>query len=235
MIILFLQNSSLSLFEKILNRKKTFLKLSFKMKNRNSIELILVLASLVCLTNKVSAQNLTLANHTSTVWTVGFTEDASGNRLLASGSADKKINFWSKIDSDWSLQSQIDGVYGVLYMVPLPNNQLAKTLSNKIQIWNVSAKTLVKTLIGHSGSINQLAISPDQQMVASASNDFTSKVWNISSDQCISTMYGHTDSSRSVAFYSNDILITGEFSAFSSLSMYQNIMMLFALFLCQVS
>ncbi len=128
---------------------------------------------------------------------------------LATGSSDSKINFWNP--TNYSLSRQINNGAGVNTIISLFNNQVATTSGFSIRIWNILNNSLIKTFICHSSPLNQLAISPNQLMIASASNDFTSKVWNISSGECISTMYGHTNNARSVVFYSNDILITGSY------------------------
>jgi WD40 repeat protein len=159
----------------------------------------------------VWSQNVSLANHTNTVCSIKFTSDSHGNRFLVSSSTDGKINFWNKADPNWSLKDQINNGGSVNSIISLPNEQLASSLDGNIKVWSVLNKTLIKTLTRYSYGIFQLAISPNQQMIASAENDYASRVWNISTGKCISTMYGHTNSVQSVVFFSNEILITGSY------------------------
>jgi WD40 repeat protein len=177
------------------------------------IKLALIIASLGVLSKRVTSQNVSLANHTDIVWSLAFTTDSNGNSLLISSSIDKNINVWSKTNSSnhFTLIDQFYSGGGHNNIVSLYDQTIATSCVTTIKVWNISDKTLIKTLTGQSGYIIQLAISPNQQMIASASVDNTSKVWNISSGECISTMHGHTDNVRSVVFYSNEILITGSF------------------------
>jgi WD40 repeat protein len=166
---------------------------------------------LAFLTIKASCQNVTLANHNSTILSICFSQDqANGNRYLISGSSDDKINFWSQTsNSSWSLTGQVNNVFNVNSLVSIPNGQFAVSSDKNVKIWSLSTKSLVKTFTGHLTLVYQLAISPNQQMLASASTDNTSKVWDISSGLSLSTMHGHTNFVRAVVFYSNEILVTG--------------------------
>jgi WD40 repeat protein len=166
---------------------------------------------LISLVNRVSSENSTLANHTDIIWSLNFASDSTAGRFLISGSLDTNINLWSPVSTNWSLNTQINNGVSAVGVIPIPNQQMATIFGSSIKLWNFSSQTLIKTLSEHSSGVTQLALSPNQLMIASASNDFTSKVWNISSGECISTMYGHTNYVRSVVFYSNDILITGSY------------------------
>ena len=172
---------------------------------RDSTEMVLILAALVCLANKVSSQNLTLVNHTSTVWSVRFVEESNGDRFLVSGSIDYKINFWSQSNSGWSLKGQINNVY-TQFMAPI-GNQLATVSGSNIRVWNVSTRTLNRTY-PFNISIVELAISPSQSLLAAGTGNI-SQVLNLTSGLLVSTMCCHTDRVRSLVFYSEDILVTG--------------------------
>lgn len=56
-----------------------------------------------------------------------------------------------------------------------------------------------KTLIGHSGWIRSVAISPDGQTLVSVSEDKTIKLWNLNTGQLLRTLTGHSDKVTSVA------------------------------------
>ena len=64
------------------------------------------------------------------------------------------------------------------------------------------ALSLLNTLIGHTGDVWSVAISPDGQTLASGSgsSDHTIKLWKLASGQEVRTLTGHTDYVRSVAF-----------------------------------
>ncbi|MEH1862447.1 MAG: WD40 repeat domain-containing protein, partial [Nostoc sp.] len=53
---------------------------------------------------------------------------------------------------------------------------------------------------GHSNSVNSVAFSPDDKIIASASADNTVKLWNASTGKEITTLNGHSNLVNSVAF-----------------------------------
>ena len=182
------------------------------LKKQVSIICILILVDTF---SKVSGLNVNLLiNHTDTVSALMFANDPNGNRYLASCSENDRINFWNTSNVNRPLIDQIKNLNQsnkICSILLASDQQLAFNYGNYIKILNLVDKNVTKILIGHSGGIYQLAISPNQQMIASASVDKTSKVWNISTGECISTMKGHISEVRSVVFYSNEILITGSY------------------------
>ncbi|KAI6772979.1 hypothetical protein HG530_003937 [Fusarium avenaceum] len=62
--------------------------------------------------------------------------------------------------------------------------------------WN----NCLQTLEGHDGSIRSVAVSPDDQLIASGGRDETVKVWDISTGLCRHTLEDHNDEIYSVTF-----------------------------------
>ncbi|MEH2295548.1 MAG: hypothetical protein V7K31_21260, partial [Nostoc sp.] len=62
---------------------------------------------------------------------------------------------------------------------------------------------LLRTLKGHSDSVNAVAITPNGQQVISASFDKTLKVWNLATGEELFTLKGHSDSVNAVAITPN--------------------------------
>ncbi len=58
---------------------------------------------------------------------------------------------------------------------------------------------LVRTLEGHSGPVNDVAITPDGRRAVSASGDHTLKVWNLETGRDLCTLEGHSKSVFGVA------------------------------------
>lgn len=61
---------------------------------------------------------------------------------------------------------------------------------------------LVRTLSGHTDSVNGCAISPDGSFIVSALRDTTLKVWDAKTADCLATHY--TDSPLSACACSSD-------------------------------
>jgi WD40 repeat protein len=58
---------------------------------------------------------------------------------------------------------------------------------------------LLRTLTGHSRSVNAVAVTPDGQRAVSASSDHTLKVWELSSGRELLTLTGHSSNVKAVA------------------------------------
>jgi WD40 repeat protein len=58
---------------------------------------------------------------------------------------------------------------------------------------------LIKTLVGHTGSVRSVAVTPDGSWAVSGSRDRTLKVWDLERGSEIHTLAGHTSSVVSVA------------------------------------
>ncbi|KAJ5735684.1 uncharacterized protein N7483_000809 [Penicillium malachiteum] len=67
----------------------------------------------------------------------------------------------------------------------------------------------LNTLEGHSGSVNDVAWSPDETQIASASDDMTIKIWDSSTGECVSTLREEEHFAEKVqkVFWSSDGLI----------------------------
>jgi WD40 repeat protein len=80
-----------------------------------------------------------------------------------------------------------------------PNGNFIATSQNAVvKIWKRDGK-LYKTLSGHSGKVWSLAFSPDNKLLASASDDRTVKIWT-QGGKLISRLKGHSGAVLKVAF-----------------------------------
>jgi WD40 repeat protein/transcriptional regulator with XRE-family HTH domain len=136
-----------------------------------------------------------LEGHTKNVYSVHFSPD---NQTLASGSKDTSIRIWNVQDGSCLgiLQGHTDGVRCVRYS---PNGQRLASGSHdrSIRLWNNLPSTTAsssnancqqpdfKILHGHTNWVWSLAFSPDDDILASGSDDGTLRIWNIQSEQCI--------------------------------------------------
>ena len=78
--------------------------------------------------------------------------------------------------------------------------------SGKVGITHFDGATLsVNSLLpmGHSGTVNSAAYSPDGRFIVTASLDNTARIWNSETGERVRTLEGHNDSVHS-AIYSPD-------------------------------
>ncbi len=86
------------------------------------------------------------------------------------------------------------------------------TGDQKIKLWNPHTGELLRTLTGHSGAVNSVAIGSTGvgDILFSGSADKTIKIWKLATGKILHTLTGHTDAVKSVAVSPNgDILISG--------------------------
>ncbi len=74
--------------------------------------------------------------------------------------------------------------------------------SGKILVWDIASGQIVgEPIVGHSSWVNSLAISPDNQLLASGSSDGNILLWNLSTHQTIGIpLISHQGKIDSVAF-----------------------------------
>jgi len=66
------------------------------------------------------------------------------------------------------------------------------TWDHTLRVWDLESRQAVRTLKGHSNSVNGVAITPDGERAVSASSDKTLRVWDLESGQAVRTLEGHT-------------------------------------------
>lgn len=119
--------------------------------------------------------------HKKDVLSVAFSGD---NRQIVSGSRDKTVKLWNTlgeckytIDED----GHTEWVSCVRFS-PAPTNPMIVSCGwdNLVKVWNLSNCKLRTNLIGHTGYLNTVTVSPDGSLCASGGKDGTAMLWDLS-------------------------------------------------------
>ncbi len=113
--------------------------------------------------------------------------------------------------NNWKCVHNILRNSGIITLNP-KEDILASVAGSVIHLFSSSTGQLLRTLSGHSDSVNSVAISSNGQMLASSSYDNTIKLWNVATGSEIRTLTGHSDSVNSVAISSDGQILASNSS-----------------------
>lgn len=77
---------------------------------------------------------------------------------------------------------------------------VGKKGDDNIDIWDLTLLRRVRTLPGHTRSVTGLDFSPDEQWLASGSDDRSVKVWNVQTGELVREILGHRAPISHIAF-----------------------------------
>ncbi|MBH8565885.1 AAA-like domain-containing protein [Nostoc sp. CENA67] len=134
-----------------------------------------------------------IANYSTRTPVVNFNLNG---QIVASGHDDGVVNLWSL---DGILLGSFKHPNQAANIIFVPDSQLIITQAeNIIYLWQENG-TLLKKWVAHQAGISTLVLSPNGQILASASQDTTIKLWHLDGT-LITTITGHSAAVWNVAF-----------------------------------
>lgn len=132
---------------------------------------------------------------------------------IATAGSDRTIKLWDA-KSDWNPEAirMLSGfAYNVVFtpdgnhcLLPNGYNRASPSRGERTAlVWDVEQSRVVKTLTGHTGWLNDAAVSSDGSRWATASDDKTVRIWDPETGETVRMLVGHTGPVHGVAFRPN--------------------------------
>jgi len=127
--------------------------------------------------------------HTKDVLSVAFSAD---NRQIVSGSRDKTINLWNTLGQlkyTITEDGHTEWVSCVRFSPNLATPLIVSAGWDKlVKVWNLVQCKLRTNLIGHSGYVNTVTVSPDGSLCASGGKDGVAMLWDLTEGRHLSSL-----------------------------------------------
>jgi guanine nucleotide-binding protein subunit beta-2-like 1 protein len=119
-------------------------------------------------------------DHKKDVLSVAFSAD---NRQIVSASRDRTIKLWNTL-GDCKYTIQEDGHTEWVSCVRFSPSQAAPVIVSAgwdklVKVWSLTNCRLRNNLVGHTGYLNTVTISPDGSLCASGGKDGTAMLWDL--------------------------------------------------------
>merc|ERR1711988_1152515 len=127
--------------------------------------------------------------HTKDVLSVAFSAD---NRQIVSGSRDKTINLWNTLGVCKYTITEDGHKEWVSCVRFSPNLNTPLIVSagwdKVVKVWNLNHCKLRTNLMGHTGYVNSVTVSPDGSLCASGGKDGTAMLWDLNEGRHLSSL-----------------------------------------------
>jgi len=128
-------------------------------------------------------------DHGKDVLAVAFSAD---NRQIVSGSRDKSIKLWNTLGQckyTISEDGHKEWVSCVRFSPNLATPLIVSAGWDKmVKVWNLTHCKLRTNLIGHTGYVNTVTVSPDGSLCASGGKDGTAMLWDLNEGRHLSSL-----------------------------------------------
>ncbi|KAL6076594.1 Guanine nucleotide-binding protein subunit beta-2-like 1 [Balamuthia mandrillaris] len=119
--------------------------------------------------------------HSKDVLSVAFSAD---NRQIVSGSRDKSIKLWNTLgECKYTIDGEGSHTEWASCVRFSPNTHNPLIVSGGwdkvVKVWNLNNCRLRTNLVGHTGYINTVTVSPDGSLCASGGKDGTAMLWDL--------------------------------------------------------
>jgi len=118
--------------------------------------------------------------HTKDVLSVAFSAD---NRQIVSGSRDNKLKVWNTLGEckyTISEDGHTDWVSCVRFSPVVTSPLIVSGGWDKVvKVWSLNNLKLQTNLVGHTGYVNTVTVSPDGSLCASGGRDGTAMLWDL--------------------------------------------------------
>jgi len=127
--------------------------------------------------------------HTKDVMSVAFSTD---NRQIVSGGRDKNINLWNTLGQLKLTLSEEGHTEWVSCVRFSPNLQQPLVVSagwdKLVKVWSLNNCKLKNNLVGHTGYVNTVTVSPDGSLCASGGKDGIAMLWDLTEGKLLSSL-----------------------------------------------
>ncbi len=133
--------------------------------------------------------NLTINAHKNSIWEIIQLK----NEFIVSCSDDKTIKFWniySQKKNKFEFELKNSEEEGIQTIKQINENLLISSSFNKLKIWDLNLKKVIKIFSGHQKDIMNICLLNDSKII-SCSYDKTIKIWDINENECEKNLIGH--------------------------------------------